>query len=237
MYFLTAITIGIMGSLHCVGMCGPIAMAIPLHNNSKAYRYVNTIVYLIGKAITYSFLGIFAGTISQTIVFSGLQQYISIISGALILLVAVLSLTHTSILNTEKLSYKWVARLKTKFQYFISKKNTMASFGIGLLNGLLPCGLVYLALAGAVGAGGVWQGAAYMFLFGLGTAPLLAATMVLKRKFSLANYKLANKLIPIFSITLAVLLIVRGLNLGIPYLSPKIEKKAERTVIECCTKP
>jgi sulfite exporter TauE/SafE len=236
-YYITAITIGIMGSLHCVGMCGPIAMAVPLNNKSEAYRWLGSFNYLFGKAITYSFLGLFSGAFARMLELTGFQRYISLITGLLILLFFILPKINKISLGFEKVNFKWVSILKKQFSKFLHSKNLISAFLIGLINGILPCGLVYIALAGAVGAGGWWQSMLYMFLFGLGTMPLLFALMIFKSKISISMKGLFQKAIPTFTLTLAVLLIIRGLNLGIPYFSPKVNTTKEKTTIECCSKP
>ncbi len=106
-------------------------------------------------------------------------------------------------------------------------------FFIGMLNGLLPCGLVYMAIAGAIGTGGVAEGSLYMILFGLGTIPMLLSISLAGNIMSIAVRKRINKLIPVLVVIVGVLFILRGLSLGIPYLSPpkqKIEQKFEKSL-------
>ena len=106
-------------------------------------------------------------------------------------------------------------------------------FFIGLLNGLLPCGLVYMAIAGAIGLGNVTEGSLYMILFGIGTIPMLLTISLAGNIMSLAVRKKINKLIPVMVVIVGLLFILRGLSLGIPYLSPpkqKIEQKFEKSL-------
>lgn len=237
LYYLTAISIGLMGSLHCVGMCGPIAMAVPLSNQGKAYRLLGTFNYLFGKAITYSLLGLFSSAFAKAIELTGFQRYMSLVTGILILLIFLGQQFAEKNHAFDRLNFKWVALLKKQFHKFLHEKNLTSAFLIGLINGVLPCGLVYIALAGAVGAGGWWQSMLYMFLFGMATMPLLFTVMVFKDKLRLSFRGFFTKAIPVFTLTLAVLLIVRGLNLGIPYFSPKVKVEKAKTSIECCSKP
>jgi sulfite exporter TauE/SafE len=237
LYYLTAVTIGLMGSLHCVGMCGPIAMAVPLSNESKGYRFLGSFNYLFGKALTYSLLGLFSGAFARMIELTGFQRYMSLFTGLLILLIFILQRFGNGTFGLERLNYQWVALLKQQFNKFLNEKNLVSAFLIGLVNGVLPCGLVYIALAGAVGAGGWWQSMLYMFLFGVATMPLMFVLMIFKSKLSLSFKGLFQKAIPAFTVILAVLLIVRGLNIGIPYFSPKVNIVKEKTSIECCSKP
>lgn len=237
LYYLTALTIGLMGSLHCVGMCGPIAMAVPLQGKLRNYRWLGSLNYLLGKAITYSLLGLFSGVFAKLFELTGFQRYVSLLSGVLILLIVLFQHYGKQITGLEKLNLRWVSVLKVQFQTFLSQKNLISSFVIGLINGVLPCGLVYIAMAGAVGAGGWWQSMLYMFLFGIGTMPLLFGFMLFKSKLSTLYRNLFQRVVPVFTVVLAILLIVRGLNLGIPYFSPKVNTVKEKTNIECCSRP
>jgi hypothetical protein len=236
-YYLTALTIGLMGSLHCVGMCGPIAMAVPLNSTNENYRWLGTFNYLIGKSITYSLLGLFSGALAKMIEITGFQRYISLFTGVLILVIFIVQHISKGNSHFEKLNYNWVGLLKKQFNNFIQKKNLISALLIGIVNGLLPCGLVYLALAGAVGAGGWWQSMIYMFLFGLGTMPLLVGIMIFKNKLSISYQRIFKSIVPGFTLTLAILLIVRGLNLGIPYFSPRVVETKDKHVIQCCVNP
>lgn len=237
LYYLTALTIGLMGSLHCVGMCGPIAMAVPLQGKLRNYRWLGSLNYLLGKAITYSLLGLFSGVFAKLFELTGFQRYVSLLSGVLILLIVLFQHYGKQITGLEKLNLRWVSVLKVQFQTFLSQKNLISSFVIGLINGVLPCGLVYIAMAGAVGAGGWWQSMLYMFLFGIGTMPLLFGFMLFKSRLSTLYRNLFQRVVPVFTVVLAILLIVRGLNLGIPYFSPKVNTMKEKTNIECCSRP
>jgi sulfite exporter TauE/SafE len=237
LYYLTAITIGLMGSLHCVGMCGPIAMAVPLNSKYNGYRWLGALNYLIGKAITYSILGLFSGAFAKMLVMAGFQRYISLLTGVLILIIFIIQKLGKGNFGLESLNYRWVSLLKQQFNKFLQEKNLISALLIGLINGILPCGLVYIALAGAVGAGGWWQSMLYMFLFGVATMPLMFVLMIFKSKMSVSFRNLFQKAVPTFTLILAVLLIVRGLNLGIPYFSPKVNTVKEKTSIECCSKP
>jgi sulfite exporter TauE/SafE len=226
-----------MGSMHCVGMCGPIAMAVPLNNHSKVYRLLGSLNYLFGKALTYAFLGIFSGVFAKMLNMAGVQRYISLFTGFLILLILVIQKFGNGNLGSERFNYQWVGFLKKQFKNMLHRKSLLSAFLIGLINGVLPCGLVYIALAGAVGAGGWWQSMLYMFLFGISTIPLMLMLMIFKSKMSVSYKNLFQKAVPTFTLVIAMLLIIRGLNLGIPYFSPKVNTVKEKTIIECCSKP
>jgi sulfite exporter TauE/SafE len=95
-------------------------------------------------------------------------------------------------------------------------------FLIGILNGFLPCGLVYVALAGAIASGDAISGAAVMILFGLGTIPAMFAASVFGKFINIGIRTKLRKAVPALAILLAAVFILRGLNLGIPYLSPRL---------------
>lgn len=237
MLLYTAFILGLVGSFHCVGMCGPIAFALPVSKRSPAQLIKSRVLYNLGRVITYTFLGVIVGVLGRGVVLSGAQQWLSIIVGVAILLFFVLPKSITHRLDALRPVQKIVFHIKQKLGYLFKQKNAKAYVLIGLLNGFLPCGLVYLAMAGAIATGDVWQAIGYMALFGFGTFPVML-TVALAGNFIKPQFKTRMyKLVPVFTVTLAVLLIIRGLNLGIPYLSPKIVKHRNHTSIECCEVP
>ncbi len=229
---------GMLGSFHCVGMCGPIAMALPFGGSSGWRYYAGRLLYNGGRITTYSLLGALAGAFGQSLQMAGLQQTVSIFSGVLILLLlvlpAVLKGKAASVMGTDRLM-SWV---RHKLGYFFQKNSLGALFMVGLLNGLLPCGFVYIALAGAISAPGVGGAMLYMMLFGFGTFPLMFLVSLSGKLISLKLRSTFNRVVPYVGMALAILFIVRGLSLGIPYLSPKVVVTAEhKTEMSCCKKP
>lgn len=229
---------GLLGSFHCVGMCGPIAMALPFGGSSGWRYYAGRLLYNGGRLATYTLLGALAGAFGASLQMAGLQQVVSVVSGLLILLLLVLPAAlkgkASNMLGTDKLML-WV---RQKLGYFFGQNNLGALFMVGLLNGLLPCGFVYIALAGAISAPGVPGAMLYMLLFGLGTFPLMFLVSLSGKFISLKLRRSFNRAVPYVGMALAVLFIMRGLNLSIPYVSPKIAHTAHHmTEITCCTKP
>ncbi|RDV13563.1 sulfite exporter TauE/SafE family protein [Pontibacter diazotrophicus] len=229
---------GLVGSFHCVGMCGPIAMALPFVGSSGWRYYAGRLLYNGGRIVTYTALGALAGAFGQSLQMAGLQQTVSIVSGILILLLLVLPAAlqgkAARAVGTDKVMV-WV---RHKLGYFFQKNSLGALFMVGLLNGLLPCGFVYIALAGAISAPGIEGAMLYMALFGLGTLPLMFLVSLSGKLISLKLRSTFNRLVPYVGMCLAILFIVRGLGLGIPYLSPKVAHTASHiTEITCCTKP
>ena len=220
----SAFLIGIVGSFHCIGMCGPIALALPSYSSNRSKMVMSRVLYNVGRAITYSLFGIVVGLIGEGLNMAGLQQSISIIAGALILIMVVLPSRFVQRISILKPAVGFTNYLKQKFGLLLKRKSASSTFLIGVLNGFLPCGLVYIAIAGAFAAGGLMNGALYMFMFGLGTIPLMLIASIAGNFVNVGIRKRINKAVPVFMIALAFLFIVRGMNLGIPYISPQIQQ-------------
>lgn len=213
-----AFLIGLFGSLHCVGMCGPLAFAIPHTQESKWITIVNKISYLLGKAFSYAFLGLLIGLLGKQLWLAGLQQIISVMSGLLII-IAVLP----QIIKRKNISnYQQNFFTKNFNKLIVSAiKNKTGHFFMGMLNGFLPCGFVYLALATAINSNNAYQSSLFMFYFGIGTSPLMLLAM-LGFNFSKPIFRQKiNRFLPYLTLCLGLWFVLRGLNLDVPYLSPK----------------
>jgi sulfite exporter TauE/SafE len=237
----SAFLVGLLGSVHCLGMCGPIALALPVKNGSPWQKVWGRLVYNSGRIFTYSLIGFFIGWLGWGLAFSVSQQNLSIGMGALLLLVLFTPARFTRQLNPLSPIARFTSGIKQRFSTLFRQRSNQALLLMGLLNGLLPCGLVYVALAGAVAMGSGGGGMAYMALFGLGTLPAMLATSLAGQWLSLSRRAILSKAAPIFTFVLACLLIVRGLNLGIPGWSPRFESAssgtAQHTVrVDCCHK-
>ena len=227
MIYLTGFLLGFMGSLHCIGMCGPIALALPVPVNLN--RGIAVLLYNLGRVLTYSAIGLGFGLLGWIFVLAGFQQYLSIACGVAVILMVILS--RFGIMNTNA-SNSFTSKIRSQFAILVKKHGLVPFVLLGMLNGLLPCGLVYMSLAGATSTGGAWQGAAYMALFGLGTVPAMFAVGYLHRFLSLPwRFKVRNY-VSGFVIVTGLLLILRGMNLGIPYLSPQMTVSG----VSCCNK-
>lgn len=215
--YWSGLLMGFFGSFHCVGMCGPIVLALP----KRGVRY--QLLYNSGRTITYMLLGFGVGLVGQGAAFAGLQQYLSVGVGlAMLLVVLFTKYKHFDLPVTGFLGrlYQWV---KGKLGVLFKSNSLGAPLFIGMLNGLLPCGLVYAALFAALAMGSMVAGLSYMFFFGIGTLPMLLGLGVFTGWVTPAVRAKLNKLVPYFLILVALLLILRGLNLGIPYVSPKLD--------------
>ena len=222
MIFLTALTLGAVGSLHCIGMCGPIALALPHGQASRWQQLMGTLLYNLGRVLTYALLGFIFGLLGQTISLAGFQQGLSIVLGIGLLFVSIFSSKKISSLFTmpDRFAKTW----RKVSGAFLRKRSLPGLAIIGLLNGLLPCGLVYVALAGATATGHVEQAVLFMVVFGVGTIPALFAVTTFGKLLTVKWRQSLSRLIPVVTAVLAVILVLRGLSLGIPYISPNLEK-------------
>ncbi len=235
MYLLAAISLGFLGSFHCVGMCGPIALAIPIKNNSFGYRLLGSIVYNWGRIVTYFIMGLLFGLIGQTFAIAGFQNVLSLVLGVLILVVLFLPGIIPKAKQPRFIA-SFLATLKTNIRRQFGINTNSSLFLIGLLNGLLPCGLVYMGIAGSLATGDVLKGSLFMATFGLGTLPAMILVSLSQNLISLQIRTKIRKAVPVFIGAMALLLILRGMNLGVPYLSPKIVNENGNSKHQCCTK-
>jgi uncharacterized protein len=214
----TAFLLGLVGSLHCAGMCGPLALALPVTGRTHVSFLAGRLAYNLGRIITYAALGALFGLLGHTIALAGLQRSLSIIAGAAVLLGLIASSRRVlSLAGTRA-----VGGLKSAFGPLLHRRTIPALFTLGLLNGLLPCGLVYVACAGAVAAGSVPTAFLSMVAFGLGTTPMMLAAGLLGAKLQPRLRFRFGWLVPASLACVGALLILRGLSLGIPYLSPDL---------------
>lgn len=218
MDYTIAIALGLLGSLHCVAMCGPLQLALPMPSGGAGRIILGRLVYQLGRITTYGLLGVVGGLVGKSIFLAGFQRWLSIALG-----VAVLA----GFLISKRVAVSApVIRLVTKLKLAMSaqlKQRSFRSLGLlGLLNGLLPCGLVYVALAGAVSQGSLLAGSGYMLVFGLGTLPMMLAVSLSGKLLPPALRLKLNGAIPVGICLLAGLLILRGMSLGIPYVSPDL---------------
>lgn len=226
-----ALLTGLVGSLHCVGMCGPIALALPVGGQSLMKATLSRLLYNVGRILTYSALGLFFGSFGKAIFIAGFQQQFSILAGIL-LIISILPSHFTINLPFQYFTNSLVFSIKKLF----SIKSTLGFLLLGLANGLLPCGMVYMALAGALLSSSPLEGAIVMALFGIGTAPLMFSVSILPKFLTLNTRQKINKFLPVYTFLLSAILITRGLGLGLPF-SPKIEKDHKKVAIEMCHSP
>ncbi len=216
MMLWTAFGMGLAGSLHCVGMCGPLALALPYQRGSRLQALGQVLVYNAGRVLTYAAIGVLIGLAGRGLFLAGAQAWFSLGLGVMFLLAAIFSFSIESRIvrlpGLRHLQY-WVQKM---LGTLMQRRGTATLFGIGMLNGLLPCGLVYMAVAGAVTAGGIAQGAAFMIWFGLGTLPLMVAVAMAGQFIGVKVRQQARKLLPVFLVIFALFFVMRGLHFAVP---------------------
>lgn len=216
----SAFIFGLISSFHCVGMCGPIAMMLPVDRTNEAKKVTQIITYHLGKLTSYGLIGLIFGLLGKSFYLAGLQQQLSIILGILMIVVAVVPEKVFAKYNFSKPVYRIITKIKSSLGQHFKNKSYGSLFIIGLLNGFLPCGMVYVAIFGAIAMQSVSLGILYMILFGIGTIPLLTAVVYLSNILSLSFRQTIQNMIPLVAIIIGMLFIIRGLGLNIPYLSP-----------------
>ena len=226
MIFITAFLTGLLGSFHCAGMCGPIALAVPTYGNSSSEKIFSKLLYNLGRVFTYTILGAILGAFGTGLKLAGLQQSVSIVAGSVIILSVIFS-------RIKKANFSVQFFSSTFFGKLFKQRSVFSTLGIGLLNGLLPCGFVYIALIASVATQDIFKGMTFMFFFGLGTIPMMFTVSMIGQFLTIKVRSSINKLFPVFAIIIGCLFILRGLNLGIPYVSPQLSND-QQIVKECC---
>lgn len=213
---------GAVGTFHCIGMCGPLALALPVVTDNSTSRFFSTLLYNLGRVTTYSILGAFFGIAGSSIAFFGYQQGLSVTLGIVIIIFILLP---KKIFARKNMLMRIFEKIRASLGKLFIRKNYHSVYFIGLLNGLLPCGLVYLAIAGAISTGSVLKSSLFMAAFGLGTLPVMWSIAFFGGFISIRVRQGIKKLYPYVMFAMAVLLIIRGLGLNIPYLSPSVSNR------------
>ncbi|WP_411029906.1 sulfite exporter TauE/SafE family protein [Spongiimicrobium sp. 3-5] len=230
---ISAAILGLMGSLHCVGMCGPIAFMLPVDHTKNTKKLLQIFIYHFGRLLAYSIMGLVFGMLGKGLYLFGMQQKLSIVLGVLMIVLVLVPYKKLHRYSFSKPIYGIISKLKNRLGKELQKKTPDTFLTIGFLNGFLPCGLVYMALIGATAMGNPWQGSLYMVLFGIGTIPLMTGVAYFSSALKGWGRGKIQKLIPIFVVAIGLLFILRGLGLGIPYISPEPVIELVSTDIEC----
>ncbi len=215
----TALGFGLLTSFHCIGMCGPIALALPLNKKNWGTRIFSALWYNVGRTITYASMGAIFGLIGAGFSMAGFQKWISIIMGIFMISTVIFPKINRALYKGSSDS-KLMKGVKNQIGKYFQQANYKSLFITGLLNGLLPCGMVYMALAGAIAVGSVDGSILYMTLFGLGTIPMMLMISIIGNFATLKLRRYINKIIPVIVVVIGVLFILRGMELGIKFISP-----------------
>lgn len=230
-YFPLAFLMGLLGSLHCAVMCGPIMLSMPLDKNAIWKNAVQLLLYQLGRVFVYTILGLLIGLVGNSFQFLVNQKVLSISIGIALLFFAFIQFTG----RYQKYISGFQSTLLKPISKAMGKLLTLKFWGffVGMLNGLIPCGMVYLALATALNLADVQKSAQYMFLFGLGTTPLMLMISlggIYLKKYIRFN---TNKLIPWFMLFLGLIFILRSADLGITFLSPYLGVGHGSGAVDC----
>lgn len=216
----SAIFLGLISSLHCIGMCGPIALMLPFSRSNPQKKALQLLTYHSGRIFTYAMIGLIFGLIGRGLYFSGFQQKLSIFAGLSIIAITLIPEKTFARYNFSKPVFKFISRIKSTLGKQLQKQSFSAIFSIGALNGLLPCGMVYAALFGALAMQNISFGSLYMALFGVGTIPLMSGVVYTQQLVTMPVRNKIRKMIPVAMVVIGILFVLRGLGLGIPYVSP-----------------
>lgn len=216
----TAIIFGLISSLHCIGMCGPIAMMLPVDHKNPSKKALQILIYHLGRLTSYGILGLAFGLLGRGFYMAGIQQQLSIAVGVGMIVIAIVPEKVLAKYNFSKPVYRLISKIKSSLGTQFKRKTPDAFFSIGLFNGLLPCGLVYAALFGAIAMQNVGLSISYMVLYGLGTIPMMSAVVYVSSLLSMPFRSKLQKAVPIVTVVIGVLFVLRGMGLDIAYISP-----------------
>lgn len=214
MIYWTALSLGFLGSLHCLGMCAPLMLAFPMSRQQKWQLVSDALQYNFGRVLTYGLLGLLFGFLGKGLFIAGIQKEFTLFLGIVLLLVVLFKINVEYHLLRIPIFQKYSQFIRHKISALMRHRNS--HFLLGFVNGFLPCGLVYLALAGAVTTATAWNGAAFMLLFGLGTVPLMLSTFLLGRKLQNRFRTVLSYVGNIAMLALAIFLIYRGVSVEFP---------------------
>ncbi|GAB4092823.1 sulfite exporter TauE/SafE family protein [Flaviaesturariibacter terrae] len=215
---------GLAGSLHCLGMCGPLALSLPAPGASVQGRVTTGLLYNFGRITTYATLGLVLGFAGEVLLRPEWQQGLSIGLGALLLLLIIGGQKRLEGLGAATKPFLF---LRAQLGRLLQRHSYSSAYGIGLLNGLLPCGTVYLALLTSFLTGSVLKGALFLAVFGAGTVPVMLLVILWGGALRPAFRQRFRKAAPVLMGVMGLLLILRGMNLGIPFVSPHYAQGGE----------
>ncbi len=229
----TAFIFGLISSFHCIGMCGPIALMLPVDRTNPAKKTTQIITYHLGRLSAYASIGLVFGLVGKGFFLAGIQQKLSLFIGVAMITVILVPERIFANYNFSKSVFKLISKIKSTLGSQFKNKSYKSLFTIGLLNGFLPCGMVYVALFGAIAMQSESLGVLYMILFGLGTVPMMSAVVYLNSFLTISIRNKIQKAIPYIGVIIGVLFILRGLGLGIPYVSPSNTSLFIQTTPNC----
>lgn len=229
---ISAFALGLFSSFHCVGMCGAIAFSLPVKHLGQAKKIAGVVLYNLGRITTYSTIGLLFGLMGRQLYIAGLQQWFSIIAGIIIILAVLQYIFKKPLMHLPGFN-KIQLLIQNLIGRFLRARNISGLFLLGMANGLLPCGLVYFAVMGAVATGSTLNAVLFMALFGLGTLPAMFLFGYFGMSINVGVRNRMKQAVPYFLTVMGMLLILRGLGLGIPYISPVLPNAMQADAISC----
>jgi uncharacterized protein len=222
--------VGLTGSLHCAGMCGPIIWIMPFATFDGVRKWFSIILYHFARISVYALFGVVLHSFSD--VFKPeWQQFISMTLGGVLLIVGI-----SMYVSAKNVNVPWTGFVKKNLGKFLVNPGLAQLSAAGMLNGLLPCGLVYMALSMAVTAPSALMSGMLMYAFGIGTLPMLIGLTIMRNRTFVHKFMYARKAVPVVIFVFGCLFMLRGLNLGIPYISPKVAIENNEVKQNCCHK-
>ena len=228
----SAFIMGFAGSLHCIGMCGPLALSLPVSHSNNLSRIWGGLIYNSGRILSYTSMGFIFGSLGSLIIAAKWQSSLSIGLGIIILLYLIIRKKYFHFSTASALVKPFMLLRQQLGKLFRSKKLSSLLF-IGVLNGFLPCGLVYLALTSSIISASPVNGGMFMLFFAFGTFPMMFAAVLMGNYLNQSLRQKIQKAVPALLFFMAVILILRGMNLGIPFISPEFDAGHQHEVLEC----
>lgn len=227
--FISAFGLGFLSSFHCVGMCGAIAFSLPTQRLPVVQKTTDILLYNAGRVSLYALFGLLFGWLGRQLYIAGFQQWFSILAGIVILLsVAYVLFSFRLHVFRFRFVNNWVQNLMSNF---LKQPRVGYMFLLGAANGLLPCGLVYFAITGALATGSVGNAVIFMMLFGAGTFPAMFLVSFFGYRLKISWRVMIKKAMPFVIAVMGMLLILRGMGLGIPYVSPFVPGAPKEAVV------
>lgn len=216
----SAFLFGLISSLHCIGMCGPIALMLPVDRHNPEKKALQILTYHAGRIFSYTFIGLLFGLLGRAFYLAGFQQHLSIVAGLAMIVIAIIPERSLARYNFSKPIFIGISRIKAALGNQFAKSSFSSLFTTGLFNGLLPCGMVYAAVFGALAMPHLGYSMLFMALFGLGTVPLMSGIVYVQKYVTTQMRNSIQKIIPYAMGCIGILFVLRGLGLDIAYVSP-----------------
>jgi len=217
-FYFSAFLIGLAGSVHCVGMCGPLALAIPGASKDKGFTFfLRTIAYQISRISGYGVLGLIVGFFSQGMQITGIQPYFSLLSGIILLFLGFFGIIpEVNAFSKYPIIQHFQVKINRIIGTVMTNEHFSTPFVLGFLNAMLPCGMIYIAMGTGLSSGNMSEAALYLISFGLGTLPLMFMMSLSGQFLSLQMRRSWQKTIPIIFMISGIILIYKGMNIDLP---------------------